>query len=106
MKLHEDKILFTQLLNFSANTLNIRPEFIEKDYWLTRALQRLAQNPNVDKVVFKGLCKSAHNPLWTNLSSIYQSELTPLAFSEIPNEKLVAKSFIGIMKKIYPNENH
>jgi len=38
--------------------------------------------------------------LWTNLSSIYQSELTPLAFSEIPNEKLVAESFIKIMKKI------
>jgi hypothetical protein len=54
MKLHEDKILFTRLLNFSANTLNIRPEFIEKDYWLTRALQRLAQNPNVEKVIFKG----------------------------------------------------
>jgi hypothetical protein len=39
MKLHEDKTLFTQLLNFSANALNIRPEFIEKDYWLTRVLQ-------------------------------------------------------------------
>ena len=54
MKLHEDKTLFTQLLNFSANALSIRPEFIEKDYWLTRALQRLAQNPNAEKVVFKG----------------------------------------------------
>ena len=31
MKLHEDKILFTQLLNFAANSLDIRPEFIEKD---------------------------------------------------------------------------
>ena len=54
MKLHEDKTLFTQLLNFSANTLNIRPEFIEKDYWLTRALQRMSQNQNTEKVVFKG----------------------------------------------------
>lgn len=54
MKLHENKILFTQLLNFSANSLNIRPEFIEKDYWITRALQRMAQNPNAEKVVFKG----------------------------------------------------
>ena len=54
MKLHEDKTLFTQLLNFAANALNIRPEFIEKDYWLTRALQRMAQNKNTEKVVFKG----------------------------------------------------
>jgi hypothetical protein len=38
--------------------------------------------------------------LWTNLSLIYQSELTPLAFSEIPDEKLIADSFIEIMKKI------
>ena len=54
MKLHENKTLFTQLLNFAANTLNIRPEYIEKDYWLTRALQRLSQNQNAEKVVFKG----------------------------------------------------
>jgi hypothetical protein len=38
--------------------------------------------------------------LWTNLSLTYQSELTPLAFSEIPDEKLVADSFVEIMKKI------
>ncbi|KAA6325704.1 hypothetical protein EZS27_025112 [termite gut metagenome] len=54
MKLHEDEILFTRLLNFAANTLNIRPEFIEKDYWITRALQRMSQNANTEKVVFKG----------------------------------------------------
>ena len=54
MKLHEDKTLFTQLLNFAANSLDIRPEFIEKDYWLTHALQRMAENPNAEKVVFKG----------------------------------------------------
>ena len=63
MKLHEDKTLFTQMLNFSANKLNIRPEFIEKDYWLTRALQRMAHNPNTEKVVFKGgtsLSKAYH----------------------------------------------
>lgn len=63
MKLHENKPLFTQLLNFSANTLNIRPEFIEKDYWITRSLQRLSQNPSAENVVFKGgtsLTKAYH----------------------------------------------
>lgn len=54
MKLHENQTLFTQLLNFSANTLKIRPEFIEKDYWITHALQRMAQSENAEKVVFKG----------------------------------------------------
>jgi len=63
MKLHENQKLFIQLLNFSANTLKIRPEFIEKDYWITHALQRMAQNENADKVVFKGgtsLSKAYH----------------------------------------------
>jgi hypothetical protein len=38
--------------------------------------------------------------LWTDLKLTYQSELTPLAFSEISDEKLVAESFIEIMKNI------
>jgi len=112
MKLHEDKTLFTQLLNFVANALNIRPEFIEKDYWLTRALQRMAQNQNTEKVVFKGgtgwQTKAIKDSplltefpaLWIGLKSSYQSELTPLAFSEIPNEKLIEESFIRIMEKL------
>ena len=37
--------------------------------------------------------------LWTNLRSIYQNELTPLAFSEIPNEKLIEESFMTTIKK-------
>lgn len=36
--------------------------------------------------------------LWKNLRSTYQNELTPLAFSEIPNEKLVAESFIKLIE--------
>lgn len=55
MKLHENQTLFTQLLNFSANTLKIRPEFIEKDYWITRALQRMAQNENAEKLFSKAV---------------------------------------------------
>jgi len=89
MKLHEDKTLFTQLLNFSANTLNIRPEFIEKDYWLTRALQRLAQNPNVDKVVFKG---------GTSLSKAYR--LTNRFSEDIDIAVIDADSFSGNQLKM------
>src|SRR5690606_5256984 len=37
--------------------------------------------------------------LWENLRSIYQSELTPLAYSEIPNEKLIEESFMTTIKK-------
>jgi len=89
MKLHEDKTLFTQLLNFSANALNIRPEFIEKDYWLTSALQRLAQNPNVEKVVFKG---------GTSLSKAYR--LTNRFSEDIDIAVIDADSFSGNQLKM------
>jgi len=89
MKLHEDKTLFTQLLNFSANALNIRPEFIEKDYWLTRALQRMAQNPNVEKVVFKG---------GTSLSKAYR--LTNRFSEDIDIAVIDADSFSGNQLKM------
>lgn len=36
--------------------------------------------------------------LWANLRSTYQNELTPLAFSEIPSEKLIEKSFMKTIK--------
>jgi len=89
MKLHEDKTLFTQLLNFSANALNIRPEFIEKDYWLTRALQRMAQNPNAEKVVFKG---------GTSLSKAYR--LTNRFSEDIDIAVIDADSFSGNQLKM------
>jgi hypothetical protein len=89
MKLHEDKTLFTQLLNFSANTLNIRPEFVEKDYWLTRALQRMAQNQNTEKIVFKG---------GTSLSKAYR--LTNRFSEDIDIAVIDADSFLGNQLKM------
>lgn len=89
MKLHEDKATFTQLLNFSANTLNIRPEFIEKDYWLTQSLQRMAENPNTEKVVFKG---------GTSLSKAYR--LTNRFSEDIDIAVVNADSFSGNQLKM------
>ena len=89
MKLHENKILFTQLLNFSANRLNIRPEFIEKDYWITRALQRMSQNSNAEKVVFKG---------GTSLSKAYQ--LTNRFSEDLDIAVIDADSFSGNQLKM------
>ncbi|MGI6393719.1 MAG: nucleotidyl transferase AbiEii/AbiGii toxin family protein [bacterium] len=36
--------------------------------------------------------------LWVSLRSIYENELRPLAFSKIPDEKLIEKTFIEIAK--------
>jgi Uncharacterized conserved protein len=54
MKLHENAKLFSDTITETAMFLNVEEIFIEKDYWLTYALQRMSQNPNTDKVVFKG----------------------------------------------------
>ena len=68
MKLHENQPLFAQPPNFAANILNIRPEFIEKAYWITRALERMSQNVNAKRVVFKG---------GTSLSKVLNNLLIP-----------------------------
>jgi hypothetical protein len=54
VKLHENSSEFAELLRLTAEKFNILQVLIEKDYCLTRALQRIANNPNADKVVFKG----------------------------------------------------
>lgn len=90
MKLHENQPLFAQLLNFAANALNIRPEFIEKDYWITRALQRMSQNINAEKVVFKG---------GTSLSKAYR--LTNRFSEDIDIAVIDADSFSGNQLKTF-----
>jgi len=54
VKLHENSSDFAELLRLTAEKFNILQVFIEKDYWLTHTLQRMANNQNADKVVFKG----------------------------------------------------
>ncbi len=90
MRLHENQTLFAQLLNFAANVLNIRPEFIEKDYWITRALQRMSQNVNAEKVVFKG---------GTSLSKAYR--LTNRFSEDIDIAVIDADSFSGDQLKTF-----
>jgi len=63
MNLHANTEQFLTLVNFTAEHFHILPAFIEKDYWITRSLQRMAQNKNADRVVFKGgtaLSKAFH----------------------------------------------
>jgi len=53
-KLHEDKKLFIDTLRAAAEHLNIKLEFVEKDYWITLVLSRLAKSKYVATSVFKG----------------------------------------------------
>ncbi len=61
--LHNDPKLFKDTVLATAEYFKISPAYIEKDYWITNTLRRLSQNPNSDKVVFKGgtsLSKAYH----------------------------------------------
>lgn len=59
MRLHEDKVLFADVITRAAEHpshggLGIRPQFIEKDYWITNALKHLSESKYKDNAVFKG----------------------------------------------------
>jgi predicted nucleotidyltransferase component of viral defense system len=54
MKLHLERTVFEELIKLTANELNVNPLFIEKDYWITVVLSRLAKSKYVDVSVFRG----------------------------------------------------
>ena len=54
MKLHQDIKLFSNTLRAASQYLDIKLEFVEKDYWITLVLSRLAKSKYVDESVFKG----------------------------------------------------
>jgi len=89
MKLHTDSERFSALINFTSEHFQISQTFIEKDYWITRALQRMSQNPNAEKVVFKG---------GTSLSKAYR--LTNRFSEDIDIAVVDADSFSGNQLKM------
>jgi predicted nucleotidyltransferase component of viral defense system len=54
MKLHLEKEIFQEFITLSAVEFSINPVFVEKDYWITLVLSRLAKSKYVDESVFKG----------------------------------------------------
>lgn len=54
MRLHNDIKLFSDTLRAASQHLDIKLEFVEKDYWITLVLSRLAKSKYVDESVFKG----------------------------------------------------
>lgn len=54
MKLHENKQLFRQAIEFTAQEKKILPIYVEKDYWVTYALHTIFKNKIGEEVVFKG----------------------------------------------------
>jgi len=54
MKLHESPNDFKDLITATAQFMNIREVYVEKDYWVTLLLKRLSLHPDASRVIFKG----------------------------------------------------
>ena len=54
MILHENKILFRQAVQFTADQMKIPAIYVEKDYWVTYALFTIFNNEIGKDTVFKG----------------------------------------------------
>lgn len=54
MQLHEDVDAFTELAQITAETVGLPQVYVEKDYWVTKALKHLSKSIHVNEVVFKG----------------------------------------------------
>lgn len=54
MNLHKEVELFSDTLRAASQHLDIKLEFVEKDYWITLVLSRLAKSIYFNEAVFKG----------------------------------------------------
>lgn len=54
MNLHEDKALFRQAIQATADRMRIPAIYVEKDYWVTYALYTIFQNEIGKETIFKG----------------------------------------------------
>jgi predicted nucleotidyltransferase component of viral defense system len=54
MKLHKEVKLFSDMVRAASQHLDIKSEFVEKDYWITLVLSRLAKSKYFSEAVFKG----------------------------------------------------
>ncbi|PZX57628.1 nucleotidyltransferase AbiEii toxin of type IV toxin-antitoxin system [Algoriphagus ratkowskyi] len=54
MNLHEDKELFVDAVSITAQQMGLPEIYVEKDYWVTLALQRIFSSPSAEYTIFKG----------------------------------------------------
>ena len=54
MRLHEDEESFSELVQATAEAMGLPQVYIEKDYWITKALKHLSESVYSNEVVFKG----------------------------------------------------
>lgn len=96
-RLDENKELFFELISHTASYFDIRPEYVEKDYWLTLILKEIMNQPY--DYVFKGgtslsKCYKLIERFSEDIDISYESD-----FNEISNGER-EKRFRGIYNSI------
>jgi predicted nucleotidyltransferase component of viral defense system len=54
MRLHENLSLYRDAILFTAQQMNLKPEYVEKDYWITYVLFIIFNNEIGKETIFKG----------------------------------------------------
>jgi len=54
MKLHDNKTLFRQAIEFTAQEMGIPAIYVEKDYWVTFVLYEIFKSDIGSETIFKG----------------------------------------------------
>lgn len=54
MNLHKDTEAFAELIEATAQAIGLPQVYVEKDYWVTKALKHLSDSPHAKHTVFKG----------------------------------------------------
>ena len=54
MILHEDRKIFHSAIQMASTALQIKPHFVEKDYWICRSLQQMVRSDASHHAIFKG----------------------------------------------------
>jgi|GEM_PF-1396705 len=54
MTLHENIQLYRDAVRFTAQQMNLKPEYVEKDYWVTKALFTIFTNEIGKDTILKG----------------------------------------------------
>lgn len=54
MKLHENISLYKDAIRFTAQQMKLKPEHVEKDYWVTYALFTIFNSEIGTDIIFKG----------------------------------------------------
>lgn len=110
MNLHENQELFAELLIAASQPeerggLGIRQAFLEKDYWVTRSLQLLAEDQArfkepegwQQKRIGDSPLLADFEGLWLDLSKVYEAELPGLAYRPVPDAAIVAESIAQVL---------